>query len=69
MVLLSAITVAANSERLMCGGFSLSEPVHLGNFEFIADYFGGLSLSPREATQALPSWAQLTAGHQPCSGP
>jgi hypothetical protein len=31
----------------MCGGFSLDEPVHLGNFEFVVDYFGGLSLSPR----------------------
>jgi hypothetical protein len=31
---------------LTCGGFSLSETVRLGNFEFIADYFGGLSLSP-----------------------
>jgi hypothetical protein len=47
MVPSSVITVAANGERLMCGGFSLGETVRLGNFEFIADYFGGLSLSPR----------------------
>jgi hypothetical protein len=32
------ITVVANGERLT---------VHLGNFEFITDYFGGLSLSSR----------------------
>jgi hypothetical protein len=43
----SVITVTADSERLTCGGFSLGETVHLGCFEFIADYFCGLSLSPR----------------------
>jgi hypothetical protein len=32
---------------LTCGGFSLGETVRLGNFEFITDYFSGLSLSPR----------------------
>jgi hypothetical protein len=47
MVPSSAITVVADNERLTCGGFSLSETVHLRNFEFIADYFGGLRLSPR----------------------
>jgi hypothetical protein len=31
----------------MCGGFSLSEPIHLENFEFTIDYFSGRSLSPR----------------------
>jgi hypothetical protein len=38
------ITVTADGERLMCGGFSLSKTIHLGNFEFIVNYFGGLSL-------------------------
>jgi hypothetical protein len=47
MVPSSAIAIAANDEHLTCGGFSLSDTVHLGNFEFIADYFSGLSLSPR----------------------
>jgi hypothetical protein len=47
MVPSSAITITIDSECLMCGGFSLGNNVHLGNFEFIADYFGGLSLSPR----------------------
>jgi hypothetical protein len=46
MVLSSVITVATDGERQMCGGLSLGETVHLGNFKFIADYFGGLSLSP-----------------------
>jgi hypothetical protein len=41
------ITVTTDSERLTCGGFSLGETVHLGSFEFIANYFYGLSLSPR----------------------
>jgi hypothetical protein len=37
----------ANGERLTCGDFSLGETILLGSFEFIADYFGGLRLSPR----------------------
>jgi hypothetical protein len=47
MVPLSVITVVANDERLTCDGFSLGETVRLGNFEFIVNYFSGLSLSPR----------------------
>jgi hypothetical protein len=64
MVPSSTIIVTADGERLTCGGFSFSETIRLGNFEFIADYFGGLSLSPRGATQASLSWAQLAVGHQ-----
>jgi hypothetical protein len=30
-----------------CDGFSLGETVCLGSYEFIIDYFGGMSLSPR----------------------
>jgi hypothetical protein len=37
----------------MCGGFSLGETVRLGSFEFIADYFGGLSLSPRRSNSSV----------------
>jgi hypothetical protein len=48
MVPSSAIVFAANSERLTCGGFSLGETVHLRNFDFITDYFGGLILSPKQ---------------------
>jgi hypothetical protein len=47
MVPSSSVVVAADGERLTCGGFYLGEPVHLGNFEFIANYFCGWSLSPR----------------------
>jgi hypothetical protein len=46
MVLSYAITVATNGEHMMCSGFSLSETIRLGSFEFIANYFGRLSLSP-----------------------
>jgi hypothetical protein len=44
MVSLSSITITADGERLMCGGFSLSKTIRLGNFEFIANYFGSLSI-------------------------
>jgi hypothetical protein len=47
MVPSSSIAVRVDSERLACSGFSLDETVHLENFEFIIDYFSGLSLSPR----------------------
>jgi hypothetical protein len=45
MVHSSALTVATDSERLMCGGLSLGETVHFGNLEFIAECFGSLCLS------------------------
>jgi hypothetical protein len=47
MVLSFVISIAADGVHLTCSGFSLVETVCLGNFEFIADYFGNLSLSPR----------------------
>jgi hypothetical protein len=47
MVHSSVLAVSTDSERLMCGGFSLSETVHVRSFEFIADYFSDLSFSPR----------------------
>jgi hypothetical protein len=47
MVPSSVITVATGGECLMCDGFSLGETARLGSFEFIADYFGSLSLSPK----------------------
>jgi hypothetical protein len=47
MVPSSMITVTADGERLTCGGFSLGVTIHLGSIEFIVDYFGGLSHSPR----------------------
>jgi hypothetical protein len=51
MVPPSSIVVTADDECLTCGGFSLGKPVHLGNFEFIANYFDGLSLSHRRGNE------------------
>jgi hypothetical protein len=47
------LAVAANGECLTGGGFSLSETVRLGSFEFITDYFGGLSLSPKRGNSGV----------------
>jgi hypothetical protein len=47
MVPSSVITVAADGERLTCGGFFLSETIRLVSFEFITDYFDSLSRSLR----------------------
>jgi hypothetical protein len=69
MVPSSAIIIATDSERLMCGGFFLSETICLGSFEFIADYFGGLSPSPRRVTRAPLSWDQIIEGHRPREEP
>jgi hypothetical protein len=49
MVALSTLAVSTDGEHLTSGGFSLGETVCLVSFEFIADYFGGLSLSPRRS--------------------
>jgi hypothetical protein len=46
MVASSVLAVAADDEQMSCGGFSLNESIHFGSLEFIADCFGGLSLSP-----------------------
>jgi hypothetical protein len=47
MVPSSAIVIAADDECLTCGGFTLGETVRVRNFDFITDYFSGLSLSHR----------------------
>jgi hypothetical protein len=53
MVPSSVITITAHGECLTCGGFSLSETIHLESFEFITDYFGSLSLSPRRGNSGV----------------
>jgi hypothetical protein len=55
MVYSSMLTITTDGECLTCGGISLEETVCFGRLEFIADCFGGLSLSSRGATQALSS--------------
>jgi hypothetical protein len=71
MVLSSSITITVDSKRLVCSGFSLGELICLVNFEFIADYFGGLSISPRRGNKgaifvgpthsraSTPQWATI----------
>jgi hypothetical protein len=49
MVPSSVLVISIDGERLTCGGFSLGETVRLESFEFITDYFSGLSLSSRRS--------------------
>jgi hypothetical protein len=47
VLMVPSSVISITGERLTCDGFSLGETVRLGNFEFVVDYFSGLSLSPR----------------------
>jgi hypothetical protein len=49
MVPSSVLTFSTDGEHLMCGGFSHGETIYLGSIEFIVDYFGSLSLSPKRS--------------------
>jgi hypothetical protein len=70
MVPSSALAVAADGERLSCGGFSLGETIRFESLEFITDRFDGLSPPPPWGTaQTPPSGAQPTVGHHPHCGP
>jgi hypothetical protein len=62
MVPSSAITVPGDGEHLACGGFSLGKTVHLGSFEFIANYFGSLSLSPRRGNSGAAFMGSTRSG-------
>jgi hypothetical protein len=62
MIPSSMITVAVDGERLTCGGFSLDETVRLRNFEFITDYFGSLSLSPRRGNACAAFMGSTRSG-------
>jgi hypothetical protein len=46
MVPASVLTVAAGGECLLCGGFSRGKTIRFESLEFIANHFGGMSLSP-----------------------
>jgi hypothetical protein len=65
MVHSSTITIRADSEHLTCGGFSLGETVCLESFEFIADYFGSLSLSPRRGDLGVAFMGSTCSGTPP----
>jgi hypothetical protein len=45
MVPSSVLPVAVDDERLSCDVFSFDETIRFGSLEFIANRFGGLSLS------------------------
>jgi hypothetical protein len=62
MVPLFALAFCANGEHLMHGGFSLSETVRLWSFEFIVDYFGVLSLSPRRRDSGIAFMGSTRSG-------
>jgi hypothetical protein len=62
MVPSSALALSTDGERLTYGGFSLGETIHLGRFEFIADYFSGLSLSPRRSDSGIAFMSSNRSG-------
>jgi hypothetical protein len=62
MVPSSAITITADDECLTCCGFSLGETVRLGNFKIIADYFSGLSPSPKRADAGAAFMGSTNSG-------
>jgi hypothetical protein len=62
MVPSSMIAITVDDEHLTCGGFSLGETIYLGNFEFIADYFGGLSLSPARGDIGITFMGSTSSG-------
>jgi hypothetical protein len=69
MVPSSTITIAVDGECLMFGGFSLSKTIHLGNFEFITDYFGDLNLSPRRGDSGATFMGATHSGTPTHGGP
>jgi hypothetical protein len=62
MVPSSSISIIAGGERLQCNGFSLSEPVRLGNFKFIANYFSGLTMVPSSSIAITAGGERLACG-------
>jgi hypothetical protein len=62
MVPSSMIIIVADDERLTCDGFSLGETVRLGHFEFIVNYFSGLSLSHRRSDASATFMVSTQSG-------
>jgi hypothetical protein len=61
-----------DAERSPCEGFHLGETIRFRSLEFIANRFGGLSLSlppPLETAQEPSSWAPPVVSHRSYSGP
>jgi hypothetical protein len=59
------ITVPAYNKHLTCGSFFLGETIPLGSFEFIIDYFSGLSLSPRRGDSGAVFMGSTHSGTPP----
>jgi hypothetical protein len=47
-----------------CGGFSLGETIHHGSFEFIINYFDGLSLTPRRGDSGAAFMGSTHSGRR-----
>jgi hypothetical protein len=62
MVPSSVLIVAYDGKHLACGGFYRDKTVCLRSFEFITDYFGGLSLSPRRGTSGIAFMGSVHSG-------
>jgi hypothetical protein len=61
MVPSSAFAVAADGERLSCGGFSLGETIRFESLEFITDRFDGGGWLRRHRQGLNPRWATILA--------
>jgi hypothetical protein len=62
MVPSSTLAIAIDDKCLTCSGFSLGETIRLGSFEFIANYFGDLSLSPRRSNSGVVFMGSTRSG-------
>jgi hypothetical protein len=64
MVHSSMLTINASGELLTRGDFFLGESVPFGSLEFIADYFGHLSFSPKGSDSGTV-FIRMTRGGSP----
>jgi hypothetical protein len=62
MVPSSALPISTDGERLTCSDFSLNETFCLGSFEFIANYFSSLSVSPRRSDSGTAFISTTSSG-------
>jgi hypothetical protein len=68
MVPSTALAVSPDDERLTCGGFSLGKTIRFWSLQFIADCFGGLSLSPRRNDSDADFMGSTRNGSVPAAG-
>jgi hypothetical protein len=69
MVSLSAFVTAIGGERLPSDVFSLDKTICFRSVEFIANRFGGLSLTPSEMVRAPLSQTPPVVSHRSCNRP